>query len=65
MELSTEWDSKEFVTYLTDTGLHKDVIANALTNRVTSTWFLDLTESDLKELALGDRLALRRILEGV
>lgn len=65
MKFSTDWDSEEFATYLTDKGLHEDVVANVTSNRITSSLFLDLAESDLKELApaIGDRISLRKILE--
>ena len=65
MEISADWDSDDFVAYLTEKGLHDDVIAKVMDNRINSAVFLDLTEEDLKELApaIGDRIALRRILE--
>ena len=64
MEFSTEWDSEEFAIYLTDKGLHEDLVANVLNNRITSALFLDLTENDVKELApaIGDRLAVGKLL---
>ena len=65
MEFSTEWDSEELASYLTEKGLHEDVVANIISNRITSGLFLDLEESDLKELApaIGDRVTLRKILD--
>ena len=65
MEISQDRDSDEFVEYLIEKGLHDDVIAKLMDNRITSAVFLDLTDEDLKELAsaIGDRIALRKILE--
>ena len=53
---------EDFAAYLEDNNLHEDVISNVISNRVTSSIFLDLTENDLKELApaVGDRIALRK-----
>jgi len=66
-EINADWNSEDFVAYLTEKGLHEDVIARVVDNRITSAIFLDLTEEDLKELApaIGDRIALRRMLEQV
>lgn len=65
MEFSPELSCEEFADYLRDNGLHEDVISNVASNRVTSSVFLDLGEADLKELApaVGDRIALRKILD--
>ena len=65
MEISADWDSDDFVAYLTEKGLHNDIITKVMDNRINRAVFLDLTEEYLKELApaIGDRLALRRILE--
>lgn len=67
LKLLTELDSEEFATYLTDKGLHEDVVADVINNRIMSLLFLDLAESSLKELAsaIGDRLALKKILAEV
>jgi len=65
MEFSSEMACEDFAAYLKDSGLHEDVISNVISNRVTSSLFLNLMEDDLKELtpAVGDRIALRKILE--
>ena len=65
MEFSSEMSCEDFAAYLEDNNLHEDVISNVISNRVTSSIFLDLTENDLKELApaVGDRIALRKILD--
>ena len=65
MEISADWNSDDFVAYLIEKGLHDDVIVKVMENRINSAVFLDLTEEDLKELApaIGNRIALRRILE--
>lgn len=65
MEFSAEFTCEEFATYLEDNGLHEDIVSNVTSNRVTSSIFLDLKEEDLKELApaVGDRIALRKILD--
>ena len=62
MEFSSEMSCEDFAAYLEDNNLHEDVISNVISNRVTSSIFLDLTENDLKELApaVGDRIALRK-----
>ena len=46
-------------------GLHEDVVATIISNKICSETFLNLTEIDLKELAptIGDRIRLRNILE--
>lgn len=58
-------DFEEFGDYLLQNGLHEDVVATVISNRICSETFLHLTESDLKELAptVGDRIRLRKILE--
>lgn len=65
MELSVDWDADDLAEFLTEKGLHDEVISNVIDNRITSALFLELTEADLKELApaIGDRLALRKVLE--
>lgn len=65
MEFSSEITCEDFAAYLGDNNLHEDVISNIIYNQVTSSIFLDLTENDLKELApaVGDRVALRKILD--
>lgn len=65
IEISVDWDVYDFATFLTDKGLHDEVVSNVIENRITGTLFLKLTEADLKELApvIGDRLALRKVLE--
>ena len=58
-------DFEAFGEYLLEKGLHEDVVATIISNRICSETFLALTESDLKELAptIGDRIRLRNILE--
>jgi len=65
MEICADWDADDFASYLKERGLHKDVVTNIIDNRITSALFLSLNEDDLKELAptIGDRIALRKILE--
>ena len=60
-----EMDFEEFADYLLKEGLHEDVVSAIFSNRICSETFLDLTESDLKELAptIGDRICLSTILE--
>ena len=67
MEFSLECDYEEFASFLSNEGLHDDVVHNVIDNRITSTLFIELRENDLKELApaTGDRLALRKVLEKV
>ena len=67
MEFSLEWDYEEFARFLSNESLHDDVVHNVTDNRITSTLFIELCENDLKELvpAIGDRLALRKVLEKV
>lgn len=58
-------DFEAFGEYLLEKGLHEDVVATIISNRICDETFLALTESDLKELAptIGDRIRLRNILE--
>lgn len=60
-----DFDFDAFGDYLLEKGLHEDVVATIINNRICPETFLDLTESDLKELAptIGDRIRLRNILE--
>ena len=60
-------DFQEFGEYLLQNGVHEDVVATVVNNRICCETFLDLSESDLKELAptVGDRIRLRKILEEV
>ena len=59
------FDFEAFGDFLLEKGLHEDVVATIISNRICSETFLDLTEIDLKELAptIGDRIRLRNILE--
>lgn len=65
MEMCVDWDADDFASYLTERGMHKDVVTNITNNRITSALFLSLSEDDLKQLApmIGDRIVLRKILE--
>ena len=56
---------QEFGDYLLKEGVHEDVVSAIVNNGICSETFLDLTENDLKELALtiGDRIRLRNITE--
>ena len=65
MEFLPDLPCEDFAAYLQDNGIHEDVVSNVISNRVTSCIFLDLAEDDLKEIApaVGDRIALRKILE--
>lgn len=58
-------DFEGFGDYLLEKGLHEDVVATIITNRICSETFLALTESNLKELlpTTGDWIRLRNILE--
>jgi len=59
-----EWDFGEFASFLTSEGVHDNIVANVIANRVTSALFLELSDEDLKELAptVGDRMALKKVL---
>ena len=59
------FDFEAFGDFWLEKGLHEDVVATIISNRICSETFLDLTEIDLKELAptIGDRIRLRNILE--
>ena len=65
MEFEDSWDCEEFSDYLREKGVHCDLIELIVANRIDSGLFINLSESDLKKLALviGDRICLRKILE--
>ncbi len=65
MGFSPEMPCEDFAAYLRDNGVHEEIISKVVSNRVMSAVFLDLMEDDLKKLApaVGDRIALRKILE--
>lgn len=67
MKFALEWDYEEFAKFLSNEGLHDDVVHNIIDNRITSTLIIELSKNDLKELApaIRDRLALRKVLEKV
>ena len=58
------FDYEEFGAFLLEQGLHKDAISAITNNRICSEAFVDLTESDLKDLAptIGDRISLRNLV---
>ena len=66
MDLSSDWNAEELGHYLGEMGIHEDVVANIINNRVSVKLFLELSEDDLKELVLtvGDRITLRKVLKG-
>ena len=49
-------DFEVFGNYLLEKGLHEDVVATIISNRICSETFLALTERNLKKLAptIGD-----------
>ena len=65
MEFKDLWDCEEFSDYLREKGVHCDLIESIVANRIDSGLFINLSESDLKELApmIGYRICLRKILE--
>ena len=65
--MMSEFDVKELSDYLINEGLHEDVVAAIYDNRITGAILVNLTESDLKELAptIGDRVTLRKLIDRV
>ena len=64
MEFVVDGSADCLAEYLTAEGIHEDVVAKIIDNRISCALFLDLGEEDLKDLAtmIGDRIALRNVL---
>ena len=58
------FDYEDFGEFLLGQGLHEDVVSAIISNRICSEAFVDLMESDLKDLTptIGDRICLRNLV---
>ena len=54
-----------FSSFLESSGVHEDVISTFVSNRISGSTFLKLSDDDLKELVpvIGDRVFVRELLE--